>query len=539
MMARWGKNSGSLFTWALLGACCVVFAGFATLWFEVIHRLPLEYWDGINFLLQARRLTDPEFGAVPLDLWRPRALVALLGTFDVFYKSIVGRFPALSDYHLLMAGVSTLFLIASFVAVARLWGRKASALALLFLLLTQVVHHYSMMLLADIITGLGWMLAVSVFLSCDKQEEMSSGRAAALGMLGAVAGMGKYHFLLLVPVMLFVHALSAPKRLAYPLGVALFSYVATLECGFRVFSGGEAGIVSHAVALSHQVEVAARLHRPPEIYIEGLYLMYGPIFWALALMAVFLCAKRISFRALAPKKRAVIVACLFHILLTQLITQRETRYLIPLLPIFLGALAAAIFGAARALSPRARIWWCLLWAISLLYPFSRSRNDLRTTLESPVYLRAERDLARFWAAFSEPGLNGNRCSKVIACAHSLRSFPWEFPKDQYYRSYDLGPHYQFFTGLPATLKHCPRFTSAGGEISQSFRAASDANACYVLPLEHEKGTSLALVRRLPADQGKRAAAGFTLASHVIEAKVKCEGQGDDVMCWSVREFLRE
>ncbi len=500
----------------------VALAGVA--WMILGLLTPIDYWDGMNFVLQSRRLTDPQFSAIPFDAWRPRGLVALLSGFDWVTSHLTHSFPSVAQYHVFMALLTVAFLAVWNVTNSRLWGRTPAFLATLFLLATDLVHHYAASLLADVTTSLYWGLALLVFVY-RAEEEFPRGRAILFGALGAFCGLSKFHFLLLLPMTVMIWAAADWKKRARALGWALLGYFLALEAGLRWLSGNETGILGQGRSLLEQVKVVTRLHRPVELYFEGLFWMYGPIFWMLILVGIINSRRTLILPA---RSRAVLTGALGLAILTQIISQREIRYLVPLLPLFLGWVAAVMVQCLRQWPAAARIAWMGLWGIALLYPVMRSYRDLRMSFTGTFYQNARQESDVYWAYFGLPSLKGNRCGKIEACLFSLKSPDWEYPKDEYYRSYDLGPHYEFFTRLPVSLHSCG--------LNQRLEKLTSEDTCYVLPYQDAKESSPYLAVIKPLGTGwtwNQKKLLLSLSAHPREG-THCEQE----RCWSVAPFFR-
>lgn len=508
------------------GVVIVAIAVCGVVWLGLAFVSPLDYWDGFNFLLQSRRLTDPLYEGVTFDAWRPRGLVAMLAGLDWMSLRFWQEFPTVPIYHAYMALVTVAFLLVWNQVNAKLWGRNAALLSTVFLLVSDLLHHYATSLLGDITTGLFWGACCLAFL-VRPDEKISPARAVAIGVLGALSGMSKYHFLLLLPLLVLFWVLAAARD-RWRSGLAmLLGFLVSLEAGLRIFSKNDAGMWGHAGHLWRQVGVAATLKRPTDIYFDGLYHMYGPIFWTLALLAAVRLRGKVD---VGPRGKAALWSGLCLAILTQSITQRELRYLFPLLPMLLGLVAWGMLKNLERMPSAARIAWVGLWAFALFYPALRSWRDLRVSFRGPTYQVARLDSEAYWAYFGLPSLVGNRCHKIDACIFSLATREWEYPKDQFYRAFDLGPQYQYFTRLPTTMKTCPNNPATLGSLVET-------DTCYVQPFQdaREIRPYVAVVKYLGSgwtEQQKKFL--LTQSAHPREG-IHCEGNG----CWSVAPFFRE
>jgi len=511
---------------ALRGIVGTAVAAVGVIWLLLAVLSPLDYWDGVNFLLQSRRLTDPSYAGIPFDAWRPRGLVALLSGLDWMSFKVLQDFPSVEGYRAFMAVIAVVFVLVWNQVNTRLWGKSAALLSTVFLLTTDLLHHYAASVLADITTGLFWGACLLVFLR-RPDEKISVGRALLVGGLGSLSGMSKYHFLLLLPVMALSWTAGSFRARRMTAGWMLLGFVVTLEVGLRAFSLGDAGIWEHVGHLWRQVGVAATLKRPPEIYVDGLYHMYGPIFWTLALLAVMRSGGRFSANS---RGKSALIASLALALLTQAISQRELRYLFPLLPLLLGLIASFVVKTYEQMPSSARIAWTGLWAVALLYPSLRSIRDLKVSFSAPIYrtVRADNDL--YWAYFGLPSLIGKKCSKIEACIFSLATREWEYPKDQFYRSYDLGPHYEFFTHLPSELRTC-------AANPPSLLSLGSPDSCYVVPfIDAQVGRPyVAVIKPLGAGWTEKEKKILAAQSAHPREGVHCEGE----TCWTVAPFFRE
>jgi len=508
------------------GLVIVAIAVCGVVWLGLAFVSPLDYWDGFNFLLQARRLSDPLYEGVTFDAWRPRGLVAMLASFDWFSVKIWKEFPSVPGYHAYMALVAVAFLIVWNQVNSRLWGRNAALLSTVFLILSDLLHHYAIAVLADITTGLFWGLCLLVFLN-RPEDPVRAPRAILIGVLGALSGMSKYHFLLLLPLLVIFWVAGAFRERRRAGIWILTGFLVSLEAGLRYFSKNDAGMWGHAGHLWRQVGVAATLFRPADIYLDGLYRMYGPIFWTLALLALVRLRGRVE---VGPRGKAALWSGLCLAILTQAITQRELRYLFPLLPMLLGLVAWGVFRNLERMPSAARIAWVGLWAIALLYPGWRSIKDLRVSFKSPTYQVARLDSDLYWAYFSLPSLVGERCQKIDACIFSLSSREWEYPKDQFYRAFDLGPQYQFFTRLPTSMKTCPNNPA-------TLAALSEKDTCYVQPFQDARDGRpyVAVVKYLGSGWSEKQKKILLAQSAHPREGIHCEADG----CWSVAPFFRE
>lgn len=423
----------------LLLACVFAWGGLA------LH-LPLDYWDGFDFLLQARRLVDSRYWEVAFHPWRPRALVGILTGFDLVHRAIFARLPSLASYHLLMVSVTVAAIAAWWWAIARLWNRGVASLAIVFLLCCQLVHHYSAVLLADMLTMGAMGLYLALFTGPSRHSPWG---ALLVGAAGSLVGLGKYHYLGFCPLFLIAHRLVG-GRARY--GGILAGFLVTTEVTMRVFSRGQAGLWEHGWSIREQaLHMIEYVYRPASLYLAGMVRMYGPVFWAMSVLSFVALARTSEIKHAPPERKAWLICVFVLAVLTQVMSQRELRYLLPLLPTLFAVVAAGAYGLHGQTSRVRPAVWAFVWAVALVHPAYRSWADLAVYREDPVYRVMNQDSDRFWAV-----LGDRSCERVDGCYFPLRARAWEFPDDQFYRSFDIGPHhYQFFSPLAATrLRGC-------------------------------------------------------------------------------------
>ncbi len=418
----WQKQFGLYF----LG---FTFAVSIAAWCWLAGALSLDYWDGYNFLLQARRLHDVRFDWITVDPFRPRGLIVYLYFVDKIGLLLNGYLPSLKQYHLSMVFVTIVYVGVSWGVIRKIFGEAAALLGTLFLLLNPVLHHYSVTLLADLWAGVWMGLAVLFW----EQRRRNSSIVCA-----TFCGLCKYHFLLFVPALLLIGRWreKIPRmeilRLMAICGI-------TLEAVFLLWGGWDAGLWFHIEKLFIQtVHMAQVLRRPPTLYLDGLYRMYGLPFWLLFAGALF---KSVESKLVL---KSSVLAVIAMALITQALPQREIRYLFPMLPLLLGYVAYRMSALGK--------WRWVAISLCLIVPFIKSVNEFKVYASDPVYQIKESDFLRMGEqirAYPE-------CERVNVCPIRLRAQTWEQPQDEFYRSYDLGPQYLFYGQRPYQFIDCKK-----------------------------------------------------------------------------------
>ena len=180
-------------------------------------------------MLQARRLSDPAYGFVAVEAQRPRALVILLALYNAVFRLLTGQYPTLPAYHVLMTAVTVAYLLVWRRIFYRFTDRVTADLTCILLLSCQMLLHYAMMVMTDVLSGLLWGVTLLTFQRfwrdfLEPQRGTLVRHIFALALVGALVGLSKHHLLTLLPLMLGItlaagvwRKIVPPQKLLAPL----------------------------------------------------------------------------------------------------------------------------------------------------------------------------------------------------------------------------------------------------------------------------------------------------------------------------------
>lgn len=464
------KSQKPFFLDSPLGVTCLLgLLLFAVSAFNSAIHVGLDYFDSYNFLVQARRFTQDGMDTFySYDRSRPRTLVMLFVAFDFITQVLTSHLPSLTATHVLMVVISLSYFLVWIGITSTLFDRAVGYVVGLFLMSSALLTHYSFVAHTDILSG---FLLGALFLAV-----LKTNNAVLLGVLGALLGLSKHHFLMVWPLLVL---LLTYRKLSKWTWVSLFVFVVTVDLSTRVFGHWGEGIGPHFRHIVRQARASVSETTSPTLYLRALYQLYGPLFWGLALLSMGIAAKKLV-GTLKSQKRTMLcmaIAFLAFLALLQITPHREIRYLIPflpglLIPVALGAIRSYAF-LPRMLKPA----WLGLWLISLYPALGQSYADFTKYKEDRIYDSKQAGLSDLWTY-----TQSLKCKEISTCLFEVSaSKPWEFPDDVYYRRYDFGPNYGYYLGILAAWQSCPNVTGENERaIWQSLHTARPQADCFLM-----------------------------------------------------------
>lgn len=468
--------------------------------------IDIDYYDAFDYLREARRLTDPTFMISAFSIVRPRTPVMLLTFYNLVFKWLFSRLPSLHEYHLLMVVQTAAFVLVWVFLVRKLFGSATGYLTGICLQVNPLMIHYGFIILTDIQPGLLWGISLLTFVCLleKRATALSRKHAIVMGFLGALLGASKNHLLPIVPCVLgswyFLHSSTSLfgtlpfrslKDMRRWIGVVILTFLVCLDLFTRIFGKWGAGIGPLFKRIYFQARHAGTEHVPPEIYIEYIWEMVGPAFCILSFTSLFFLAvhfwrTREEYFSLSPYWRRVgtislvLITVLFTVL-TQYIPHREIRYLIPFLPALLALVSRGALLIGSELKPSMRFVWILFGSLSLIHPILRSHADARIYFADRIYDGEKTGFNAMWEYLKAPARSGATCRQIRACHFALYPLDRsEYPKDPYYRRYDMVPQYEYFTGIPVKTTLCPSFDGDYLKIIGYLSPEVNMETCYVV-----------------------------------------------------------
>lgn len=504
---------------------------------------PNEGHDSYLFLLQSRRLTDPEFAQIPFIATRPRFFVALLAGFEWLWHGITGAFPDLASYHVFATSLNFAAVLSVAAAgIVFLGVRGGSLLGALFASHYLLIQNAALTLADGTSAGLVALTCLAYGLALrriDEGDDTASTRwAVCLGGVGALLAATKYQLFFFLPALLGAHAVAlllalpgrlkepkALRRQAYFAGIAALAFIAGVELCQRLFGEWREGFFFtlrlHSQYLHLVKDTVGQPRSPMSLYAADLARAYGwPAIVLMLASSAFLAgriaarpegryhAERVPIAALAVTATHLLFWVFLHY-----IRHKETRYALPLIPGFLALGTAALLAVQRRLPPR--IWPLapLCWALIFAQPLWTSGKELERQLVAASRVdRAE--LSRF-TAFLGQGVS--RCRFIAACETMVEREKLDYP------------FYQFhFPWARVEAVRCPAGASPRVEIP--IGPSGEPGTCLVVPRAENEGVVVEKweATRLTAKEASEIA---------LRSGTECRAEGERHGCLRVARFF--
>lgn len=545
----------------LLIACLVLTAASIATAFAVASKIDLDYWDSFNFLTQARRLSDPSFSFLALDLQRPRALILLLAGLNFIWKMLFNeQYPSLHAYHFLMVFCSLFALRAMYLLGRELFGIRVALLSLILFTLQQMFIHYAMVVMTDILSLAFFSLTLYYFLIWSGRFRFSPDSSTkvfvALVLSGAMASLSKNHFFFLLPSVLaswivatyvqaFIRRKPVQTNIIVP-SVRVFLYWGiTCDLLLRLSAGSQVGMVKTLWAIFLQAK-GSLFHTPFLLYIQNFFVIYGPLTTGLMLFSLFSLIFRTPILTWLKRPEniglgVVIFVTIVYFGINQIYPYKETRYLLPFLAPFLIFVSAATLRFFDDLPRWGRRAWIGLWVLSLCHPLWRSYQEAHTYFSDPQYRVENTNLNGLWNFLGSPSASGRTCKRIYACWYSIDpKNPVSLPDDTYYSNYDLGPQYVLGVQKPATIRPCFNVSGSAIDVVQRHLVEkTDLNSCYaVRRINSDSSEYLQAMRPLGA-VNTQAEVDKMVVGFASPISVSCERSGKGpYSCFETQDFLK-
>jgi hypothetical protein len=425
----------------------------------------LDTTDGYTFIQQSRRLLDPLYAWIWPMLIRPRALVALFSLVEGGYTVFLARFPTLVEYHLLMVVVALAFIGTWIRFISRIWGKEVGYATGCLLALCATLFENASLCMSDILAGLlyGCLLNL-LFTHIQKGDNhplylRRLGRPVMIGLCGALLSTAKHQVFLLFPFTLFLMGLLlvlpfSPFRKSFCVlklhalwtGTSFLIFLLSLDGINRILTEPGQGVGSHIhyfwqiVHYAKEVVPFYTIGSDKFTYLKDLKNNYGYLLWALTLgslpftiwklRTLRIKASEIGYKSDFAKSLLntlfVIGATLF-LIQTQLFANKETRYLLPFLPLILGVVGVIVVTAKALLGPERQMVWVILVVIGLVHPVLETLNREKSLVaENDHWSESGTGYDRMWLYFMTPTPNARTCASIHACNsnHSGLNFMW-------------------------------------------------------------------------------------------------------------------
>ncbi len=385
----------------------LLFAGLLGLYLlKVAWRLPIDYWDGYEYLGNALALSGRDVSHLEIAYigTRPPFTSLLLAPVLWGYRAAGGG-TALVGVHGVMLAVAALAVWACFRMLRDCFSLPLAAFATLTLALNPLLVHYAPFAMADVPSLLFCALALWLY----PRAAARSGKAA-VGLAFALAGafLSKYPALLLggAPVLAeLLYALVPEKAaratpllrrlwqafsnlklwLSLALSLVLF-YGVHVFVFARVFPGKVdpwrhlPTVIETALTTS----IGAFISDPKTEYLSTLAFGFTPPLLALAVVGAGAALLRRSRQDLVH----VVWSALFLGVMSLYVGHKEARYVLPVVPSVLYLQARGLELLWALLRRRVPLPWAPAAAAVLLlaWPEKQALAELRK-FEDPVYSR--------------------------------------------------------------------------------------------------------------------------------------------------------
>jgi hypothetical protein len=554
--------------------------GFSVVAFDLARFIHSDQYDAYDFILQGLRVSHPSETTV-VDSWgRPKGLVMALSVFTGLFEKVFSRLPAMNDYHVFMALISVAFVLVWVHLISRIWGPMVGQITGIFVMVNELFVHFCFSAMADITTGLYWGLTCSAFIwLCRLSSETSSTRkkidcVLLLGMLAALSSIGKYHFIVAFPGLLLFYLLlngitlgkkvfktATLKELLITVLLPFLVFVITLDLSMRLWSAHMNGLK----ALLYWVKWflfrhAFRYQESSTLYVRYLYEMMGPVFTVLSVFSIVFAIRHLPqklqlFRRSEKLAILSVMGVTFGMLLiTQIATHKETRYLLPMLPaIFSLAIVSAHFVYER-LPQNLRALWIGLWILAVIHPVQKSVMDWKIYKTEPVYAASEYE--GMWALINgEVSPFTKKCQDITA--HYASVFPKTriYPEDLHYqRTNIMTAQIIFHTRISQVLDLHERFAKVSNfpKPGVNFPSHLRDNTCFLLShtptgpgaansLPSTESNMIWIVRVLGTNLSKEKAdeylASTSETSMPQQGKVSCNKDKTLFSCFYAKRFF--
>lgn len=463
----------------------------------------IDYFDSFNFINQAQRLFSEDlYQWVAYDTTRPRVLVIVLALFHTPYQWLLNAWPQISHLHLYMVFWTGVYFAVWYRFTKRFADKTTAQLLLILMAINPVLLHYSFPVMTDILSGICLCLFyfyVAHTIEREQKNELTRTHAVVLGLMGALVGSSKHHFVPLLPFTVGLIWLFKPSRRSLQWeGLCLFVYALGVDLATRFFGKWGEGFGPHVKHIAKQALAAGNEATSPWLFLDALYQMYGPVFLLVTALALFLSPPQIKSRQKISRQNFFFVTLSVVFMgLTQLTAHREVRYLLPFLPVLL---IPAAFATAKLLTRSRQPWLSrllfALWIGSLWVPVSHSWAGYKRFKQDPVYDAEASGLSNFVESLQKA-----TCSNIRACDFAFESRPFEYPLDWYYRKYDFGPNLVFYTHVQTRYGACPtESVEASFAHLYNMIETPPPQTCFLVPFQRPEGRKLLLFRQCTSNR---------------------------------------
>jgi len=423
--------------WVVVSALGVWLAGLCI----VAVRLPLDYWDGFEFLTNARILAGQ--GATMSSGYstlRPPLWALVLAPVQWFYRPYGAT---LWQSHLLAVVVALAAVLAAWRLFRERLGFALAAVGAAAVALNGLTVHYAPFVLADVFSMLITTLALHAWLLA-----RSKPGGWRFPLAGALAGLGlatKFPLLLLpLSFVVFEVVQLALTRKLKPV-LTPGPWLAAAAC-VVVFLGAwmvAGSITTPGYSLKLAVEqIRAVLAFAGDRYLDPWWELFE-VLWMVLGLPFFLCIALGIVETLRARREADLLhlawCAVYLFIMSRYVAHREARYVLPVLP---SVIWLSLRGAEQlwTLAPSLRRFRWLGAAVLLAIPaYGGAREAWRFT--SPPYSRPIMAQAAELAAGKPYAVVGDRAWSVFA------PDPVVFPHDEYMHFHHLSAvAFEYFAG---------------------------------------------------------------------------------------------
>ena len=352
----------------------------------VASRLPVDYWDGYEYLMNARTLAGHPFSRLAwgyLDFRPP--LVPLLIAAVLPWYAPAGGGTALWGPHLLMALLSTSALVAFYLLVRQALSSTAALFGSFVLAANPLFAHYAPFVLVDLPLMLFLTVAAALYLHGRRTgrwlDHLLAGAATGAATLSKytavsfIGSLGLYEILrVLVPVRADVdvrrriRAVATDLRpwLAIAVAAILFYFVHVATYARAV--PGRLRVVTHLRdVFRFQMGMEAFGTDPKLEYLWDFADAFGlPVVGLAALGLLVALVRRSDGDLLCFSWLAVMATAV-----TELVGHKEARYAFPVLPPFIYFVVCGVDAIVRAIRSRAGAWGTAVAAVGVTLALAR------------------------------------------------------------------------------------------------------------------------------------------------------------------------
>lgn len=480
-----GLSLENLIERALIPLLCFFVLG-ALFW--VSATLTLDYYDSFEYFVSGLAWIGQPWQIYPKNIQHIY--------LDGFLESLslaFGRWPSLAYFHLTFYFIHLCAIIVLCFAVRKIFPRLGFASILLLGLSNRLWIHYAPFSLPD----LTCVLWISSWFYLELSLE-NVGRAGiwGKGILMALLALNRPHAVLILVVALFWITFRERRNwrrcvcecaLAIAIYLAVFSHFFAALNNLSLMDGFHRGVQFFS---GYAADVNNQGVQPPYVYLQYFYYSlgaFGILAFCIGLAALIVPPASFAKIARHPKEclpaivQGLLLGALAYALLLLCISQKEARYLIPILPAWLLVMSYGLC-ALKEVSPKACLLLilCLSWVI---FP------ELNRFLD-PIY----RDIAPKLAA---ERIEKWSLSKNVAFIGTMAAF---YPRESYFHwneRYFYFYHwwvknYIFYTGKLALPMRRVAFEKYGFPIPDGIETLAPPGVTLVAPAEKFLTTENAL-----------------------------------------------